>query len=78
MIKLTAKVRDMFGDQKLLKHRIVQGKGEFPMDCPMEDCQVKIHYKVKKQNNGKDWMYNSKNESNEPLEIELGRYLLLI
>lgn len=43
-------VRDLIGDGSAVKSIIRKGQGEFPMDCPLEDCQVKIHYRIKKKN----------------------------
>lgn len=40
-----AQVRDMTGDGSVTKRRVRDGVGEFPMDCPLEDCAVRVHYK---------------------------------
>ena len=36
-------VRDVIGTKEIMKSRIKNGQGEFPIDCPIEDCFVKIH-----------------------------------
>ncbi|XP_031485513.1 peptidyl-prolyl cis-trans isomerase PASTICCINO1 isoform X1 [Nymphaea colorata] len=38
-------VRDMLGDGRLIKRRVKDGRGEFPMDCPLHDSLLCIHYK---------------------------------
>ena len=35
-------VRDMYGDGSLMKRRVRVGAGEFPVDCPINDCTVRI------------------------------------
>ena len=40
-------VRDVFGDGSLLKTRLRDGTGQFPVDCPIEDCKVRLHYSAK-------------------------------
>lgn len=38
-------VRDLVGDGRVVKRRIRDGQGEFPMDCPLQDSTLRIHYK---------------------------------
>eukprot|EP00250_Pteridium_aquilinum_P000485 c10528_g1_i1 orf=155-1990(-) len=38
-------VRDLVGDGRVVKRRIRDGRGEFPMDCPLQDSVLRIHYK---------------------------------
>ena len=38
-------VRDMTGTGAVMKRRIKEGTGQFPMDCPMEDSRLQIHYR---------------------------------
>lgn len=38
-------VRDMTGDGAVVKRRIRDGRGEFPVDCPIEDSSVRVHYR---------------------------------
>jgi len=73
-------VRDIYGDGKIMKYRIVDGKGSFPSDCPLQDCCVNIHHKVRawiQSANGDterrpEWVYDSKQEKAEPFAIDLG------
>lgn len=39
-------VRDMTGTGEVTKRRVKEGTGEFPVDCPLEDCAVRVHYKA--------------------------------
>lgn len=38
-------VRDLTGDGHVTKRRVRDGVGEFPVDCPIEDACVKVHYR---------------------------------
>jgi len=40
-------VRDMTGDGGVLKRRVRAGVGEFPVDCPLNDTTMQIHYKAR-------------------------------
>ncbi|GAX74288.1 hypothetical protein CEUSTIGMA_g1737.t1 [Chlamydomonas eustigma] len=40
-------VRDMIGDGSIIKRRLILGSGEFPIDCPVEDTTVRVHYRVR-------------------------------
>ncbi len=37
-------VRDVFNDGSTTKTRVELGQGEFPADCPMQDCTVRVHF----------------------------------
>ena len=37
-------MRDLTGTGEVTKRRIKEGVGEFPVDCPLEDCAVRVHY----------------------------------
>lgn len=39
-------VRDLTGDGLVTKRRIQNGIGEFPIDCPIEDACVIVHYRL--------------------------------
>ncbi len=39
-----AQIRDLTGSGEVTKRRIKEGVGEFPVDCPLEDCAVRVHY----------------------------------
>jgi hypothetical protein len=38
-------VRDMTGDGSVVKRTLRKGQGEFPVDCPLEDSSVRVHYR---------------------------------
>ena len=38
-------VRDMTGDGGVIKRRVRDGRGEFPVDCPIDDSAVRVHYR---------------------------------
>ncbi len=35
----------MTGNGEVMKRRIREGTGQFPMDCPMADSRLQIHYR---------------------------------
>ena len=35
-------IRDVMGDGEVTKRRLVQGKGQFPVDCPVHDALVRL------------------------------------
>ncbi|KAL8158894.1 hypothetical protein V2J09_000431 [Rumex salicifolius] len=37
-------VRDVLGDGRMIKRRLRDGQGEFPMDCPLQDSLLHVHY----------------------------------
>ena len=37
-------VRDVFNDGSTTKTTVERGRGEFPADCPMQDCTVRVHF----------------------------------
>ena len=39
----STQVRDVFGDGLCFKTRTAEGTGEFPVDCPLEDCDVEFN-----------------------------------
>ncbi|RZC84240.1 hypothetical protein C5167_047027 [Papaver somniferum] len=53
-------VRDMLGDGRLIKRRIRDGKGEFPMDCPLQDSLLRVHYKGMLLDEQKTVFYNTR------------------
>ena len=38
----------MSGDGSVIKRRLKLGNGEFPVDCPVEDTTVRVHYRARK------------------------------
>lgn len=43
--RCSTQVRDMTGDGSVVKRIVRKGAGEFPMDCPLEDSRVRVHYR---------------------------------
>ncbi|XP_052172665.1 peptidyl-prolyl cis-trans isomerase PASTICCINO1 [Diospyros lotus] len=70
-------VRDMLGDGRLIKRRIRDGKGEFPMDCPLHDSLLRVHYKGMLQDEEKTVFYDTKFDNDgQPLEFSSGEGLV--
>lgn len=70
-------VRDMFGDGRLIKRRVRDGKGEFPMDCPLHDSLLRVHYKGMLLNEEKTIFYDTKFDNDgQPLEFGSGEGLV--
>ncbi|XP_059667886.1 peptidyl-prolyl cis-trans isomerase PASTICCINO1 isoform X2 [Cornus florida] len=70
-------VRDMLGDGRLIKRRIRDGRGDFPMDCPLQDSLLRVHYKGMLLDDDKTVFYDTKVDNNgEPLEFSSGEGLV--
>lgn len=70
-------VRDMLGDGRLIKRRVVDGRGEFPMDCPLHDSLLRVHYKGMLLDEPKSVFYDTKiDNGGEPLEFSSGEGLV--
>ncbi|PKA52691.1 Peptidyl-prolyl cis-trans isomerase PASTICCINO1 [Apostasia shenzhenica] len=70
-------VRDMLGDGRLIKRRIRDGKGEFPMDCPLQDSLLRVHYTGTLLNEEKTVFYDTRVDNDgEPLEFCSGEGLV--
>lgn len=70
-------VRDMLGDGRLIKRRIRDGKGEFPMDCPLHDSLLHVHYKGMLLNEEKKVFYDTRVDNDgQPLEFSSGEGLV--
>ncbi|KAA3455050.1 peptidyl-prolyl cis-trans isomerase PASTICCINO1 [Gossypium australe] len=66
-------VRDMLGDGRLIKRRLRDGKGDFPMDCPLHDSLLRVHYKGMLLNEEKTVFYDTRvDNQGEPLEFSSG------
>ncbi|KAE8696546.1 Peptidyl-prolyl cis-trans isomerase PASTICCINO1 [Hibiscus syriacus] len=66
-------VRDVLGDGRLIKRRLQDGKGEFPMDCPLHDSLLRVHYKGMLLNEKKTVFYDTRvDNQGEPLEFSSG------
>ncbi|GLI61315.1 hypothetical protein VaNZ11_003671 [Volvox africanus] len=40
-------VRDLTGTGEVTKKRLQEGQGEFPIDCPLHDTAVRLHFKAR-------------------------------
>ncbi|KAL1370973.1 hypothetical protein HN51_001192 [Arachis hypogaea] len=70
-------VRDMLGDGRLIKRRIRDGKGDFPMDCPLHDSLLRVHYKGTIVNEENRVFYDTRVDNDgEPLEFCSGEGLV--
>ncbi|KAJ4704555.1 Peptidylprolyl isomerase [Melia azedarach] len=70
-------VRDMLGDGRLIKRRLQDGKGEFPMDCPLQDSLLRVHYKGMLLNQEKKVFYDTRVDNDgQPLEFSSGEGLV--
>ncbi|GMH13474.1 hypothetical protein Nepgr_015315 [Nepenthes gracilis] len=70
-------VRDVLGDGRLIKRRIHDGQGEFPMDCPLQDSQLRVHYKGMLLDEKKTVFYDTRVDNDgQPLEFSSGEGLV--
>ncbi|PON41328.1 Peptidyl-prolyl cis-trans isomerase PASTICCINO [Trema orientale] len=70
-------VRDMLGDGRLIKRRIQDGKGDFPMDCPLHDSLLCVHYKGMLLYEENRVFYDTRIDNNgQPLEFSSGEGLV--
>ncbi|KAF2301335.1 hypothetical protein GH714_022869 [Hevea brasiliensis] len=72
-----SEVRDMLGDGRLMKRRLRDGRGEFPMDCPLHDSLLRVHYKGMLLNEEKKIFYDTRVDNDgQPLEFRSGEGLV--
>ena len=65
-------VRDLYGDGSLLKRRLQPGSGDFPVDCPIHDCTVRVHVTTHALAPARALMYDSRAAAGAPpLQFEL-------
>ncbi|XP_074589894.1 peptidyl-prolyl cis-trans isomerase PASTICCINO1-like isoform X2 [Curcuma longa] len=70
-------VRDMLGDGRLIKRRVVDGRGDFPMDCPLHDSLLRVHYKGMLLDEEKTVFYDTRVDNyGQPLEFKSGEGLV--
>ncbi|KAK4581994.1 hypothetical protein RGQ29_025234 [Quercus rubra] len=70
-------VRDMLGDGRLIKRRIHDRKGEFPMDCPLHDSLLHVRYNGMLLNEERRVFYDTRVDNNDqPLEFSSGEGLV--
>ncbi|CAI7786860.1 unnamed protein product [Closterium sp. NIES-54] len=72
-------VRDVLGNGCVIKRRLQDGTGDFPMDCPLQDCVVHVHMRgTLPDQGGSEFMDTRKGEegegkgAGEPLQIGTG------
>ncbi|XP_024390652.1 peptidyl-prolyl cis-trans isomerase PASTICCINO1 isoform X1 [Physcomitrium patens] len=65
-------VRDMFGDGGLIKRRLRDGLGEFPVDCPLQDSVLRVHYKAMLPDDGGRIFIDTRSNGGEPVEFASG------
>jgi hypothetical protein len=66
----------MTGDGQVLKRRLVEGSGEFPMDCPLNDTTVRLHFRARPvREPPAEWVHDSRggDAAAQPLEFDTGR-----
>ncbi|KAL1549178.1 G1/S-specific cyclin pas1 [Salvia divinorum] len=70
-------VRDVLGDGRLIKRRFHDGRGEFPMDCPLHDSLLHVHYKGMLLNEEKTVFYDTRVDNiGQPFEFRSGEGLV--
>ena len=71
-------VRDMVGTGEVMKSRVARGEGEFPIDCPIVDCPMRIRCVGRLGGGaGKEVFWDTDEEgSGEPLSLETGMNVL--
>jgi hypothetical protein len=62
MVVARHQVRDVTGDGAVLKRRLQEGQGEFPVDCPLHDTSVRLHYRARSLAGGVPgpWVYDTR------------------
>ncbi|KAI4331674.1 hypothetical protein MLD38_029837 [Melastoma candidum] len=71
-------VRDMLRDGRLIKCRICDGQGDFPMDCPLHDSRLRVHYKGMLLDNENSVFYDTRIDNDgQPLEFCSGEGLVI-
>ncbi|KAL3145165.1 hypothetical protein ABBQ38_001764 [Trebouxia sp. C0009 RCD-2024] len=72
-----AQVRDLTGKGEVIKRRIREGTGQFPMDCPIQDSKVRIHYRGYLADTGQEFINTrDPDEDREPYEFDTGMGVL--
>ncbi|KAG6430648.1 hypothetical protein SASPL_108720 [Salvia splendens] len=71
-------VRDVLGDGRLIKRRLRDGRGEFPMDCPLHDSLLRVHYKGMLLDEENTVFYDTRvnNTDHQPFEFRSGEGLV--
>eukprot|EP00882_Tetradesmus_deserticola_P024618 GHRQ01026918.1.p1 GENE.GHRQ01026918.1~~GHRQ01026918.1.p1 ORF type:complete len:172 (-),score=87.31 GHRQ01026918.1:139-654(-) len=63
----------MTGDGSVTKKRLREGHGDFPVDCPLHDTTVRLHYRVRSLAGGSPgpWLYDSLQASSSSSTAEV-------
>ncbi len=69
---MVMQVRDLTGTGEVTKRRVKDGRGEFPMDCPLEDNRVCIHYTACMVSTGQIVVDTRQTPPGQPLEFDTG------
>ncbi|KAL6534325.1 G1/S-specific cyclin pas1 [Orobanche hederae] len=70
-------VRDVLGDGRLIKRRVRDGRGDFPMDCPLHDSLLHVHYKGMLLNDEKTVFSDTRvDNTGQPFEFRSGEGLV--
>lgn len=66
-------VRDLTGNGEVMKRRVKEGTGQFPMDCPIQDSRLRINYRGFLADTGQQFIDTRQaSEGAEPLDIDSG------
>lgn len=55
----------MTGDGAVTKRRLQEGQGEFPVDCPLHDTSVRLHYRARSLAGGTPgpWVFDTRSSA---------------
>lgn len=65
-----SQVRDMTSDGGVVKRTVRPGRGEFPVDCPLEDSLVRVHYRVRAVGE-EQWLADSRGTDGQAAPVQL-------
>ncbi|CAI5468444.1 unnamed protein product [Closterium sp. Yama58-4] len=66
-------VRDVLGNGCVIKRRLQDGTGDFPMDCPLQDCVVHVHMRGTLPDlGGTEFMDTRKGGEGEGQPVQIG------
>ncbi|KAL2610005.1 hypothetical protein R1flu_028578 [Riccia fluitans] len=64
-------VRDVLGNGEVIKRRVKDGIGEFPVDCPIQDSTLRIHWRGKLPKEGGRIFHDTRSDG-QPYEFRSG------
>ncbi|KAL3678473.1 hypothetical protein R1sor_021429 [Riccia sorocarpa] len=68
-------VRDVLGNGQVIKRRVKDGIGEFPVDCPIQDSTLRIHWRGKLPKEGGRIFHDTRTDG-QPYEFKSGEGML--